>query len=148
MKDAIDVEDIYGTWTLVSELRTIVETGEVIDMGAGAPLSGFITYGRDGRMMALIVRGDRPCPESVPAMTDAQRAELFRTMLSYGGTFSFDGFRVSHHIDISWNQVWTGMTQVREVVRDGSRLVYRMPPAPFSADGRISKVEVVWEKVK
>lgn len=96
-------------------------------------------------MIALIVRGNRPCAESVAAITDAQRAALFRTMLAYSGTFSFDGFRVTHHLDILWNEVWTGTTPVREVARDGERLVYRMGPAPFSAGGRISTIEVVWE---
>jgi hypothetical protein len=31
---------------------------------------GYISYGKDGRMLVLIVRSDRPKPESVEKMTD------------------------------------------------------------------------------
>jgi hypothetical protein len=30
-----------------------------------------------------------------------QRADLFRSMLAYGGTYTFDGAKVEHHIDMS-----------------------------------------------
>jgi hypothetical protein len=61
---------------------------------------GFITYGDDGRMLALLIRGDRPKPESFEKMTDQQRADLFRTLNAYGGTYHFDGEIMEHHIDI------------------------------------------------
>ena len=56
---AADVS-ILGTYRLVSEQRTIVDTKEVIP-GTGA--RGYITYGEDGRMIVLIVRQPRPRPE-------------------------------------------------------------------------------------
>ena len=55
---------------------------------------------------------------------------------------------VEHNIDISWNEVFTGTTLVREIRRDGDRLVYASPPARFSGDGRMSTNTLVWEKVK
>lgn len=147
MSEPIDIEAIYGTWRLVSEMRTMVATGEVIDVNGGRTPVGYITYGRDGRMMALLLRGERPRPESMAAITEAERAELHRTMLAYGGTFTFDGRRVTHHVDISWNEVWTGTSMVREVSREGARLVYRMGPSAHSSDGRMSTIAAVWEKV-
>jgi hypothetical protein len=80
-------------------------------------------------------------------MTDAQRADLFRSMLAYGGTFTFDGAKVEHHIDISWNEVWTGTTVIRNVTKEGDKLIYTTLPAPFSSDGKMSVVTVVFEKV-
>jgi hypothetical protein len=141
-------EEVHGTWKLVSEQRTIVETGETLDLNPGVSPSGYITYGGDGRMIALIVGGTRPKPESVDKMTDQQRAGLFRSMVAYGGTYKFEGGTMEHHIDISWNEVWTGTTQIREVRRDGDRLIYRGRPAPFSGDGKMSVVTLIWERVK
>jgi len=108
----------------------------------------FAVNPKDGRMLVLIVRDDRPKPENVEKMNDQQRIDLFRSMTAYGGTYTFDGKRVEHHIDISWNEVWTGTTVVREITKDGDKLVYTSPAAPFASDGKMSEVTLVWEKVK
>ena len=140
-------EELAGTYKLISSTRKILDTGEVLDTWGKNP-KGFIMYGKDGRMLALIVNDGRPKPESVEKMTDLHRADLFRTMTAYGGTYTFDGKRVEHHIDISWNEVWTGTTVVRDLRKDGDRLVYTSPAAPFSGDGKMSVVTLTWEKVK
>src|SRR5215216_3608456 len=68
-------EELAGTYRLVSSTRKILETGEVLDTWGKSP-SGFIIYGKDGRMLVLIVRRDRPKPEGVDKITDQQRADL------------------------------------------------------------------------
>jgi hypothetical protein len=70
----------------------------------------------------------------------------FRTMQAYGGTYEFDGRTVKHHIDMSWNQTWTGTTQIRDLHKDGDKLIYTTRPYPFPADGKMSVVTVVWQK--
>ncbi len=95
----------------------------------------------------MTVRAARPKPESIPGISDQQWIELFSTMVAYGGGFEFDGHSVVHHIDVSWNQIWTGTTEIRDVVRDGGRLVYRSRPAPNAIDGRQSVMMLVWERV-
>ena len=139
-------EELVGTYKLISSTRKIVDTGEVLDTWGKNP-KGFITYGKDGRMLALVVYSERPKPE-IGKTTDQERAELFRTMLAYGGTYRFDGNKVEHHIDISWNDVWTGTTVIRDLKKEGDKLVYTARPAPFFQDGKMSVVTVVWEKVK
>jgi hypothetical protein len=136
-----------GTYRLVSSTRTIVDTGQVIDSFGNNP-SGFIMYSEDGRMMVLIVRGDRPKPTHED-MTDQQRADLFRSMAAYAGRYTFDGKTVVHHIDISWNEILTGKDVVRdvEVENDGRRLIYRSGPGPSPTDGRVSMGNLVWERV-
>jgi hypothetical protein len=129
----------------VVEQRTIVDTGEILSV---KDPQGFITYGNDGRMMAIIVRQPRPKPESIEKTTDQERADLLRTMTSYAGTYEFDGKQVKHHIDISMNQTWTGTTQVRSVKREGERLVLTTPPFRFYTDGRMSINVLTWEKLK
>jgi hypothetical protein len=68
--------------------------------------------------------GDRPKPESIATMTEQQRCDLHRTMFAYGGTYTFDGKMVEHHIDLSWNEVWTGTTVIRDVKVEGDQLIY------------------------
>jgi len=143
---AVD-DDIVGTYRLISSHRVILETGETEDSYGKNP-SGFISYGRDGRMMTIVVFSNRPRPESLDKMTDQQRTDLFRTMSAYGGTYTFHGDRVEHHIDISWNEVWTGTTVIRDIKKEGDRLVYTTKPAPFPRDGKMSVNTLVWEKVK
>jgi hypothetical protein len=53
-------------------------------------------------------------------------------MLAYSGTYKFDGKTIEHHIDLSWNQIWSGTTQVRDIKKDGDRLIYTTRPAPKS----------------
>ena len=83
-------DDIVGTYRLISANRVILATGDTEDSYGKNPI-GFMTYGRDGRMMGMIVFSNRPKAESLDKMTDQQRADLFRTMIAYGG----EGFGVS-----------------------------------------------------
>ena len=52
-------------------------------------------------------------------MTDRERTELFDSLTAYSGTYSFDGKSITHHLDISWNEIWTGTDQMRDVKLDG-----------------------------
>lgn len=144
---AVEPEDIIGTWKLISSTRRVIATGQENDTYGPHP-SGWISYGRDGRMMVLIVNDHRPKPDSVANMTDAERAQLFKTMLAYSGTYVLTGSSITHTIDTSWNEVWTGTKMVRDVERRGDRLIYTTKPAPASMDGKVSVVTLVWEKVR
>jgi hypothetical protein len=138
-------DDLVGTYRLVVEQRTIVDTGEVVPV---KDPQGYVTYGSDGRMMVIIVRRPRPKPESIEKTTDQERADLLRTLTAYAGTYKFNGSEVEHHIDISMNETWTGTKQVRSVKRDGERLVYTTPPFRFHTDGKLSVNMLVWEKIR
>ena len=144
---AADVEELLGTWKLVSSTRKTLDTGEVTDTWGKNP-KGYITYGKDGRMMAVVVNDARPKPESLDKMTDQQRVDLYRTMVAYAGTYTFDGNKIAHHVDVSWNEVWTGTTVVRDIKKEGDKLIYTTRPAPFGGDGKMSVLTVVFEKVK
>ena len=67
-------EELYGTWRLISNTRTVLATGETTDAFGKSP-HGFINYGRDGRMLVLIVAGERPKPPDLTKMTDQERVE-------------------------------------------------------------------------
>jgi len=105
-------------------------------------------YGADGRLLVLITYDGRPKPPPTDKMTDKDRAEQYAMMNAYGGTYTFHGDRIEHHIDISFNERNVGNNVVRDIRREGDRLVYTTKPQPFSGDGKMSVVTLVWEKVK
>ena len=140
-------EQLYGTWRLISFTAKVVATGETTDLFGKSP-HGFLNYGRDGRMLALIVNSKRPKPASQTGMTDQDRLELFNSTLAYGGTYTYDGKTVKHDVDISWNEMWTGTTQVRQVEFDGNRLILSTAPTPSVVDGRPVTAVLTWERVQ
>lgn len=139
-------EELYGTWRLVSYTRQVVGTAESADLFGKAP-HGFLNYGRDGRMIAIIVKENRPKPADLAKMTDQERAELFNTVIAYAGTFKVDGSRVVHNVDISWNENWTGTAQVRSLRLEGRRLIISADPQ-IGVDGRSVTPVLTWEKVQ
>jgi hypothetical protein len=141
------IEALYGTWRLLSWTREVVGTGERSDIFGRAP-HGFITYTRDGRMSSIVVQENRPKPTDLAKLTDPERARLFGSMVAMAGAFAVDGTRVIHSIDISWNETWTGTSQVRHFVIDGTQLTIRTDPAPSPIDGRPSIATLIWEKVE
>jgi len=140
-------EDLYGTWRLVSYTQEIVATGEKIDIFGKAP-RGFLSYSRDSRMSVILVKAERPKPTDLAKVTNEERVELFNTMIAYGGTFKFDGKTVTHHLDISWNETWTGTAQVRNVRLEGDRLYMSTNPGPSPVVGKPVIRVLTWEKVK
>jgi lipocalin-like protein len=135
---------LIGTWKLVSAVREDM-AGHKVDQLGPSP-TGYINYAPDGRMMALIARGARTKPagaQPTPPEVDA----LFKSMLSYAGTYTIDGDEVTHHVDVSWNESWTGTKQTRVFRFDGERLQLATKPSPDPVDGVMSVRRMVWEKV-
>jgi hypothetical protein len=140
-------EELYGTWRLVSFVSQVVATGEKIDIFGKAP-RGFLSYSRDGRMSAILVRDERPKPTDLAKVTNEERVELFKTMIAYGGTFSVAGNVVTHQVDISWNGNWTGTSQIRNIKLDGRKLYISTNPQPGISDGKPVIGILEWEKVE
>jgi hypothetical protein len=137
--------DIAGTYRLISSTRVLVESGQADDSFGKNP-SGYIMYGSDGRMMVLMVRSDRP-KATFDTLDSTKRVNLFDSMAAYAGTYSFDGKKVVHHIDVSWNEILTGTDVVRNVEKQGRKLIYTTDPGPSPTDGKIRTSQLVWEKV-
>jgi hypothetical protein len=135
-----------GTWKLVSASRVEHPSGVKVDQ-LGANPAGFLSYGADGRMLALLVRGDRKRPERFP-VSDEEAAGLFRSLVSYGGRYEVKGDEVFHYVDISANEIWTGSDQQRFYRFDGDRLSLSTPVNPDPIDGKMSVRSMLWEKVK
>jgi hypothetical protein len=135
---------LVGTYRLISAKQTVVATGEVTSLGHDP--YGFLMYGADGRVMVLLGDADRPSPPP-GSLDDAAKGRLFDTMGGYGGTYSFDGTKVVHHIDIATRPVLVGTDAVRYVKKLGNHLVLTTTAAPSPRDGVVVTFEDVWEKI-
>jgi hypothetical protein len=138
---------ILGTWKLVSYMREEVPSGAKSDV-MGAHPSGYINYGRDGRMMVMIVGGERKKPAGAVATPEEAQA-LLTSMLAYAGTYRIDtqAKTVVHHIDISWDQARTGTDQVRSYKLEGKRITLTTEPSADPATGKKTVRTVVWGKL-
>ena len=135
-----------GTWKLQCFTTEDLATGQKTDL-FGAHPGGYLNYGPDGRMYAILVKEGRNAPiDLVP--TDTERIDLYSGFSSYAGSYTIEGDRVSHHIDASWNQVWTGATQVRQFRIDGKYLYIKTLPDKNPVTGKESTSALVWVKVE
>jgi hypothetical protein len=86
-------------------------------------------------MYAIITGDDRIKPHDV-APTDEERAKLHRTLTAYAGTYTVEADKVIHHVDISWDEAWTGTNQIRFYKLDGNTLTITSAPNKSPVDGR------------
>lgn len=123
-----------GTWHL--QKWTSLKNGEPAGYPMGEDAKGQIIYAEDGHMCAFLMRAD------FSAQPELGTAD---TCLSYGGTWTFDGEKISHGCQFSNLPHWVGRTLERIVNRDGDRMELRTLPE-FSKSG--SKYEHVLEWLK
>lgn len=113
----------------------------------GVHPGGYLSYGSDCRMSVILVKESRRGPaELVP--TDSESIELYRGMMAYAGSYSIDGFTITHHIEASWNQAWTATTQVSQFNIDGKSLYVRTGPSKDPMTGRKSSTVYIWTRVE
>ena len=118
---AADGKDLVGTWKLVSYQRIDDGTGKKLDLFGEKP-SGYITYLSNGRYMGVLTGSNRK-PAASQAMTDAERAEFYKTMISaYSASYKVDGNKITYDVDVAWNPGWVGTKQVREFKVDKNAL--------------------------
>jgi Lipocalin-like domain len=136
--------DVIGTWRLLSVIRTTDDGRTLLDWGEHP--SGSIAYGADGRMMVIILAETRPTPPD-PLATDADAATLFRTMLSYGASFTVEGDVVVHNVDVAWNPAMLGRRLIRHYRLQDDRLILRTAPGRSNVTGVPGTAELTWQRV-
>ena len=137
---------ILGTWKLQSLVHEATATGQRSSPFGDHP-DGYLNYSPDGRMYAIGVAEDRPKPRDL-VPTEEENAKLQGSMFAYAGTYTADGEKVVHHVDISWNQSWTGTDLVRFYKLDGNTLTITTARARSASDGEEGEFILVWNKVK
>jgi hypothetical protein len=135
---------LLGTWKLVSAVREEIPSGRKTDFFGPNPV-GYLNYTLEGRMFALIVSGDRKRPVGAVAAPSEIEA-LFKSAVSYTGKFSVADNEVTHHVDASMNEIWSGTVQRRTATFDGARLMLSTPPSLDPLDGLNSVRTMTWER--
>lgn len=136
--------DVVGTWKLVSYWTTR-PNGERVAPYGEHPI-GFITYTSDGRMSVILSSSDRkPLSADRLSAPEAERAEAFSTSLAYAGTYSFDGTKAVHHVQIATLPNYVGTDQVRAAKLRGDRLTLS---TTLTLGGEQRATELVWERMK
>jgi hypothetical protein len=136
---------IVGTWKLESFVREVQATGERKNAFGDKP-SGYISYQPDGRMFVVLV-GDRVKPAG-PAPTDAEKIKLFGTLLAYSGKYIVEGDKVTHKVDVSWNEAWTGTDEIRFGKVEGNRLTITTAVNIDPRDGREGRGMLIFTKAE
>jgi hypothetical protein len=124
--------NLLGSWRMSSWTYEIVDTGEKRDAFGPHP-HGWIVYAPE-RVMVLVLNRSRKKP-SEPVPTSEEKLALYDSMFAYSGTYTVQSDRVIHHLDLSWNEAWTGTEQVRFCRIEGDTLTYTSAPAKNPIDG-------------
>jgi hypothetical protein len=98
-------------------------------------------------MYVIIVREHRTAPAAT-AGNDAEKLALLEGLISYSGTYNIDGTNISHHVDASWNEVWTGSTQVGQVKLDGNTMYVQSPAQKNPRDGKVTSETLIWTRLR
>jgi Lipocalin-like domain len=135
---------ILGSWRMTSWVTKDVATGERQD-ALGQNPHGTVVYTPE-RVTFLVLKNNRKRPERLPP-SDEEKIALFDTMFAYSGSYTVESDRVVHHVDMSWNEAWSGTEQVRFCTIEGDFLIFTSTPAKNPLDGREVVHEVIYERV-
>ena len=119
LAESTNVDDrakVLGTWKLVSYEAEYQATGEREPV-LGKNWTGYIIFTPEGRMMVAMTTEGRQAPK-----IEQDRAELFKSLLSYTGMYRLEGDKWITKVDVSGNPAWVGTEQVRFFRFEGDRL--------------------------
>jgi hypothetical protein len=120
----VDGNPLLGTWKLKSHVVTTA--AGVRSTPYGENPTGYLNYSADGRMQVIGAANGRIVPAG-PIPPDNER-------------------KVIHHVDISWNEVWTGTDQIRLFEVNGNTLTLTTRVTDPASDTE-AHYAVIWEKV-
>jgi hypothetical protein len=129
--------NLVGNWQLVSFFSEELATGKKTAVLGEHP-KGYITYTHQGRVMVLMVHETR-----TPPKVDEDRINLHKYMVAYSGRYTVEGEKVVHHVDVSWNESWTGTDQVRFFKLEGDSLTIKTVPQKSAITGIENTVVVL-----
>jgi hypothetical protein len=130
---------VVGNWKLVSFFTEELARKKTALLGEHP--KGYLIYTPQGRMMALVVHETRSPPK-----TDEDRINLHKNMYAYSGRYTIEGDKITHHVDISWDEAWTGSDQVRYFKLEGDILTIKTGPSTNAITGKESVSTLVWER--
>jgi hypothetical protein len=139
-------DPIVGTWRLLSWSEEETES-TVVHKSFGDNPSGLTIYTADGHMIVILSDPSRKSP-AAPRATDAEAAQLYRTMIAFGGRYKTDGDKLILYPEVSWNQTLNGTEQTRFFEVKGDRFQIKTPALVSAISGKQTVATIVYERVK
>lgn len=145
---------LLGIWKLIS-ITAIFPDGSIDTEAFGANPIGYITYTIEGRMMVIFSKGDRPLlsGNSASPLTSAihqvpieERAQAFSTFNSYAGSYTLDGDKVIHHVEIASIPNRVGKSLTRTFVLNENQITLKTPPSKSDDTPKI--FELTWQRIE
>jgi hypothetical protein len=131
---------LVGNWKLIS-YQLIIESDEPKDIFGQQP-KGYLILTPEGRMMALLTSDTRKFGPS-----DAERAELQKSMIAYSGRYRIEGGDFITTVDTSWNEAWNGTEQRRHYAVEGNKLMIESAPQQSTVFvGKTVYGKLVWAR--
>jgi hypothetical protein len=125
---------VVGTWPVTSFSLLTLDTNEVSRPFGDNPI-GYLHYSPGGHMVAFGQTGNPKRP-TLP-FSDSDRAELYKGIIAYAGTYSVDGNKVTHHVEASWRPDWIGSDEVRYIELNGKNLTIKSAPVTEQTGKRV-----------
>jgi Lipocalin-like domain len=150
-QQATTKDQVVGNWKLLAAYSRNIDTGKTTDRYGENPRGQMIITG-DGRIALTFVSRSRKAPTN-SAATDAEAAQLWRTLFSYVGTIQFDptpteaGLKIVIRSEVSSSPASEGVDRMFFVKREGNKLTSTSsPPARDPATGQATTAVTVYER--
>lgn len=139
-------ETIAGVWKAVSIETKDVGSGKSIKPFGEQPNATFV-FTAGGNMAAVITAGDRK-PPAGPNSTDAERAELHRTLSAYSGAYRVEGNKLIVSIKNSSIQSWNGTDRILTLEFKGKTVTGTSAPFKSTVGSGDVVAVTTWERVE
>lgn len=138
---AASAQQLVGTYKLMSFTSNFSDGTTVQPLGKLPNGYAIIT---PKRFMSVLVSDTRK-----PGTTPDDKLALYSSLIAYTGPYTIEGEKLITAVDVSWNQGWTGIKQVRTFTIEGNRLTTVTDSAPSALEpGKTVSARVVWEKIE
>jgi len=112
---------LVGSWRLISYQVESRDTRQMIPAMGEHP-TGRVIFTSDHRV-SFVLTGDK----RKAGKTDAEKAALLNSLVSYTGTEYTTGNQWCTRVEAAWNPEWVATTQCREFQVNGNRLKVLTP---------------------
>ncbi|ARZ66353.1 lipocalin-like domain-containing protein [Streptomyces sp. HU2014] len=138
--------ELAGTWRLVSYVD-VDEAGNVSEGPLGPAPEGLLIYHEQGHMAVSMMRTGAPAAAGPGERAGgAPPARQHETFMGYAGRWRLaDERTVVHHVAVSAHGHQVGQELVRELERDGDRIVLH---GTAVIGGRPQRRRLRWERVR
>ena len=110
----------------------------------GKDATGLLVYTAEGYMSGAVMSGHRPLFKNIGLLNGSpeEKASAFDGYLHYGGRYSVQGNKVTHHVEVSLFPNWVGKEQVRYFEFEGDHLI--LSTDTFRYQNKKAKGFILW----